>query len=298
MVRRIRIRYRVLYHQSVFRPSQSAQTSSIQIKEDLVTTFQKIISGSTLALFVAASFAVAGNKQNTDEAKEVANAAIAQLAGWQNQAARKTLQAKKAKFGNTPEFKTAWALLETQEAAGSEKSAATAGAKSMSQIAKGANADPAALYWEAELLYQQSKNKEALAAWQATSTRAAEIVNADPTDATAQFYLGASLVRQKKYDPALKALRLAVRGGFDEAMVNQQIGFIYLYQQKWQEAKNAFDVGLSVNPRFAPMYYWRAMAWDKLGRKDNLLLDLDQFVKLAPNAPEAGKAKAILSSAK
>ena len=102
--------------------------------------------------------------------------------------------------------------------------------------------------------------------------------------------------RDGEDDPALKALRLAVRGGFNEAMVNQQIGFIYLFQQKWKEAKDAFDLGLAVDPRFAPMYYWRAMAWDKLGRKDNMLLDLDRYVKLAPNGPDASRAKAILKS--
>ena len=79
-------------------------------------------------------------------------------------------------------------------------------------------------------------------------------------------------------------------------MVNYQIGLLYLFQQKWKEAKDAFDVGLDVNPRFAPMYYWRAMAWDKLGRKDNLLLDLDRYVKLAPDGPDANRAKAILKS--
>ena len=45
------------------------------------------------------------------------------------------------------------------------------------------------------------------------------------------------------------------------------------------------------------MYYWRAMALEKLGKKDRMLLDLDQYVKLAPNGPYAGKAKSILKSA-
>lgn len=256
----------------------------------------RISRGVTIATFVAISIAFVGEAQQTNEAEAVANAAIAQLAGWQNQAARKTLQAKKERFGATPEFKTAWALLEAQESVASNKDTAATAVKTMSQLAKSANVDPVASFWEGELLYLQSKNQEALAAWQKASTRASAIVKNDPTNATAQFYLGAALVRQKKYEPALKALRIAVRGGFDEAMVNHQIGFMYLLQGKWQEAKDAFDVGLRVNPRFAPMYYWRAMAWDKLGRKDNLLLDLDQYVKLAPNGPEAGKARAVLKS--
>jgi tetratricopeptide (TPR) repeat protein len=261
-----------------------------------VTNLQKFASAATLTIFVAASLAIAGNTKQASEAEAVANAAIAELAGWQTQAARKTLEAKKKELGSNSEFKTAWALLEIQEAAAAGKPAPDNRTTALAQMTKGKSVDAAAQYWQGELYYQQSKNNEANAAWQSAAKSAGQMVEADPTDATAQFYLGAALVRQKKFDPALKALRLAVRGGFDEAMVNYQIGFAYLLQQKWQDAKDAFDVGLKVNPRFAPMYYWRAMAWDKLGRKDNLLLDLDRFVKLAPNAPEANKARAVLKS--
>jgi tetratricopeptide (TPR) repeat protein len=261
-----------------------------------VRSIQRIVSISTLVIITSATFSVAADTQASDEAAVVANAAIAQLAGWENQEARKTLQAKKGKFGNTPEFKTAWALLEAQEAVESGKKSINPSVTTMSQMAKSTANDFMASYWEAELLYLQSKNNEALAAWKTASAQAQKAVKADPNDATAQFYLGAALVRQKKFDPALKALRLAVRGGFDEAMVNYQIGFIYLFQQKWNDARKAFDLGLEVNPRFAPMYFWRGMAWDKLGKKDNYLLDLDRYVKLAPNGPEAAKARAVLKS--
>jgi len=262
-----------------------------------MNNYQRIFSGSVLALFVTASLAIAADPPQSNEAEVVANAAIAQLAGWQTKAARKTLDAKKDKYGSDSDFKTAWALLEIQEAAAAGKPAPGSSTATLAQMTKAQKVDAAAQYWEGEYFYQQQKKNEANAAWQAAAKSAGQLVAADPNDATAQFYLGAALVRQKKYDPALKALRLAVRGGFNEAMVNQQIGFIYLFQQKWKEAKDAFDLGLTVDPRFAPMYYWRAMAWEKLGRKDNLLLDLDQFVKLAPKAPEANKARAILKSA-
>ncbi len=112
-----------------------------------------------------------------------------------------------------------------------------------------------AAYFYGEILYQQKKRPEANAAWQAAAKSAAAAVKADPTDATAQFYLGASLVRAKRFEEARTALRLAVRGGFDEPMVNHQIGLSYLFAEKWKEAKDAFDLGLSVDPRYAPMYF-------------------------------------------
>jgi tetratricopeptide (TPR) repeat protein len=253
---------------------------------------------------IAVSFAIAigsavGNvsaQQPNDKAQAVADRAIADLSAWKTQSARKYLQSQKAKFGSTPEFQTAWALLEIQEGASGKKAMVTSGSTSLSKMSKNKAVDAMAAYHYGELLYDQDKRNEANAAWQAAAKSAAAMVNKEPTNATAQFYLGAAQVRNKRYDEARKALRIAVRGGFDEAMVNHQIGLSYLFSESWSEAKDAFDLGLSVNPRYAPMYYWRAMAWEKLGRKDNMLIDLDKYVKLAPNGPMAGKAKSILKS--
>jgi tetratricopeptide (TPR) repeat protein len=237
------------------------------------------------------------NEALDKKAQIVANRAIADLAAWKNQNARTYLQNQKAKFGMTPQFQTAWALLEIQEGAAGKKAMVNSGVTGLSKMSKNKSVDAVAAYYYGEILYSQNKRNEANAAWQAAAKSATAAVKADPTDATAQFYLGAASVRAKKFGPARNALLIAVRGGFDPAMVNHQIGLSYLFAQNWKEAKDAFDLGLTVNPRYAPMYFWRAMAWEKLGRKDNMLIDLDQYVKLAPNGPMAGKAKTLLKSA-
>jgi tetratricopeptide (TPR) repeat protein len=261
------------------------------------------ISCLTICLAVAFTTSVGNvaaedNQKSVDQAQAVANRAIADLAAWKNQNARKYLQNQKAKFGSTPQFQTAWALLEIQEGADGKKTMVDSGMAGLSKMSKNKSVDAVAAYYYGEILYSQNKRQEANAAWQAAAKSAAAAVKADPNDATAQFYLGAALVRAKRFEDARTALRLAVRGGFDEPMVNHQIGLSYLFSEKWKEAKDAFDLGLSVDPRYAPMYFYRAMAWDKLGRKDNMLIDLDQYVKLAPNGPDAGFAKSVLKSAK
>jgi len=236
-------------------------------------------------------------QESSDQAQAVANRAIADLAAWKNQSARKYLQSQKGQFGSTPEFQTAWALLEIQEGAGGKQAKVDRGMTDLSTMSKNKAIDAVASYYYGEVLYQQDKRKEANAVWQAAAKSAAALVEKSPDDATAQFYLGAALVRTKDYQGARSALQKAKERGFDPAMVDHQIGLSYLYDQSWAKAKEAFDQGLETDPRYAPMYFWRAMAWEKLDRKDNLLLDLDQYVKLAPEGPMAGKAKSILKSA-
>jgi len=256
------------------------------------------VIGFFLALTALAPNVAAQQNEALDKkAQAVANRAIADLAAWENQSARKYLQGQKAKFGSTPQFQTAWALLEIQEGAGGKKAKVNRGTTSLSNMSKNTSVDAVAAYYYGEILYFQNKRKEATSAWQKAAKNAGTLAKSNPNNATAQFYLGAASVRTKKYGPARNALLLAVRGGFDPAMVNHQIGLSYLFAESWNEAKAAFDLGLTVNPRYAPMYFWRGMAWEKLGRKDEMLLDLDQYVKLAPNGPMAGKAKTLLKSA-
>lgn len=260
--------------------------------------YQAMLLITIVMTAVAGSITAEQKKPLKTEAQEVANQAIADLAGWKTQDARTYLEQQKEKFGSTPEFRTAWALLEIQEGSdGKKKKMVDEGVSSLSRMTKNQAFNAVASYHYGEILYEQNKRKEANAAWQAAANSAGARLKEDPADATALFYRGASLVRTKKYQDARDALQMAGRAGFDAAMVNHQIGLSYLFAESWQKAKDTFDVGLDADPRFAPMYFWRAMAWEKLGRKDNLLLDLDQYLKLAPNGPYAGKARAVLKSA-
>ena len=249
------------------------------------------------ALMIGGGLAAEEKALYDKDAQAVANRAFADLAAWRNDSAKKYLEKNKGEYGGTPAYQAAWALLEIQEGSDGNKAKTTKALNSLSDSSKSGSFSAAALYYKGEVLHQQNDRKGAEAAWQAALNNARSVADKDPTDATAQYYLGAALVRAKKFAEARDALLIAVRAGFDPAMVNYQIGLSYLFGESWDQARAAFDLGLAVDPRFAPMYFWRAMAWDKLGRKDSMLLDLDQYLKLAPNGPEAGKARAVLKSA-
>jgi len=268
-----------------------------------MSRFFHLVSSFVIAIALVAGVAVSQesdqttNQTEVDSAEATANRAIAELAAWNNKEAKKILKKAKGQYGSTPEFQTAWALLEIQEGAEKDPKKVDRGVKKLDKATKKRTFDAVASYYEGEILSQRNERDEAKAAWEMAAERAGELVALDKNDPTAQFYLGAALVRLKEFGDARKALKTALRKDFDAAMVHHQIGLSHLYQKHWAKAKEEFDKGLEIKERYAPMYFWRAMAWDKLGRKDNMLIDLDQYVKLAPNGPEAGKARAVLASA-
>ena len=259
----------------------------------------RIMSLSIIAIALLAGVAVGQEGAQTEDcsAKAAANRAIAELAAWNNKEAKTILKKAKGKYGSTPEYQTAWALLEIQEGTEKDPKKFDRGVKNLEKATKKKTFDAVASFFEGEILYQRDQRNEAKVAWTTASERAAEMVALDKNDPTALFYYGAASVRLKEFGDARKALKNALRKGFDPAMVHHQIGLSYLYQKQWAKAKKEFDKGLEVKERYAPMYFWRAMAWDKMGRKDNMLIDLDQYIKLAPTGPEAGKARAVLASA-
>lgn len=268
-----------------------------------MSRFFRVPSSSILALTLVAGIAVGqeseqpSGQSEVNSAEDAANRAIAELAAWNTKEARKILKKERGKHGSTPAFQTAWALLEIQEGADKSEKMVDQGVNDLSKASRMKSFEAVASYYEGEILYQQDKRDEARTAWNVAAARAAELTTANKNDATAQFYLGAASIRLKKFASGRKALRIALQKDFDPAMVHHQIGLSYLYQKKWGKAKEQFDTGLEIRPRYAPMYYWRGMAWDKLGRKDNMLIDLDQYVRLAPNGPEASRARAVLASA-
>lgn len=226
-----------------------------------------------------------------ESAASFADGVIVRLSGWNLSASRTALDEKKETFGDTAAYKTAQGLL---EAANGELDKAS---KTLEAASKADTNDPAPEFFRGLALYWKKDSNGARDAWQKSNTRAKNIVAKKENDARANFYLGASNVYLKQYGPARAGLDKALANGFDEVMVNYYTGLSFAFEQNWQKAKESLDRVIAKDERFAYAYFYRGLVWDKLGRKDNMLVDMDRFVKLAPDAPDAGKAKALLAAA-
>jgi len=66
--------------------------------------------------------------------------------------------------------------------------------------------------------------------------------------------------------------------------------------RNWGQAVETLTEALNKNSEIAYAYYFRALAADKVDRKDLLINDLNRFLALAPNAPDAARARRLLEA--
>lgn len=225
------------------------------------------------------------------KAERISDRAIASLVAWKIKAGENVLTANEKELGSTPEYRMALGLLRATQGKGDEAVAL------LQQAVADSPGDPAPAYYLGEVLFWRQKEADATKAWREARDRAKALVAAAGDNARAQYYLGAAQARLKQLGPARTALEAAREAGWDPVLVDYQLGLASVLADKWRDAVTAFDKVADRDPKFAFLYFYRGLAWGKLDRTDKMLVDLDQFVKLAPDAPEAAIAQTYLAAA-
>jgi tetratricopeptide (TPR) repeat protein len=154
-----------------------------------------------------------------------------------------------------------------------------------------APADPAPLVYLGEVLLRQRRDADASAVFR----QAADAARAKG-GAGAAYYLGVAQQRLKQYDDAVATL-----GGAQApqpALIPYQIGVTRAFQESWAAAAEQLNEAINMDSGLAMAYYYRGLVQDKLGHKDLLVNDMSRFLALAPNAPEAATAQAVLRAVK
>ncbi|MEJ2086373.1 MAG: tetratricopeptide repeat protein [Acidobacteriota bacterium] len=147
--------------------------------------------------------------------------------------------------------------------------------------------------------YAYAKSQgNAQSSYQQAAQKAQAALAESPDDSNARFTLGVAQQRLKQYDQAAENL--------DRARIadprNERIAFeLGLTQMLLGDNQGGFDQltkAVDLYSGYAYAYYYRALAADKIDRKDITVNDLDRFLRLAPEAPEAEKARRILQAAR
>jgi tetratricopeptide (TPR) repeat protein len=151
--------------------------------------------------------------------------------------------------------------------------------------------DPAPFVYLGEIYLRQRREGDANNAFR----KAAEAAQAKG-GAEAAYYLGVAQQRLKQFDAAVSTLQGARAPA--PALIPYQIGVTRAFQENWSAAAEQLSRAIEMDSGLAYAYYYRGLTQEKLGRKDLLIADMERFVALAPGAPEAERANAILRAVK
>lgn len=152
--------------------------------------------------------------------------------------------------------------------------------------------DPAAFVYLGETLLRDRKGGEADAAF-----RKAEELGRAQGGKDGDYFRGVALQRLRRFDEAVEALERARGADSGNALIPFQIGVTRVFQEQWQPAVDQLNRSIEMDSGLAYAYFYRGLAAEKLGRKDLLVNDMERFLALAPTAPEAERARAVLRAA-
>lgn len=225
-------------------------------------------------------------------AADAARSAERKLDAWKTAEARADLEPVAGQAAASADVAVALGRLLEQERKYDES------ASVLRKAAAAAPSDPRLPLRLGEALLRAKKGSEADAEFRRAVDLATRAASERPADAGAFLLKGMSLQRLRRYDEAMEALGRARELDGGSAATLLEMGATRAFQQRWAEAVDLLGQSLAKEPGTAFGYYYRGLAQEKLGRKDLMVLDLDRFVKLAPAAPEADRARAILAAAR
>ena len=95
-------------------------------------------------------------------------------------------------------------------------------------------------------------------------------------------------------DAALQSAQHAVQMAGNLAEAHYQSGLVLAKRQDWREAAEAFERAVQLNPANAYAHYYGGLMQYRAGRPDRMANHFEQFLKLAPEAPERPEVLQIM----
>lgn len=123
--------------------------------------------------------------------------------------------------------------------------------------------------------YSRLADRQGDAVWQAIGTSALQLL-------------------QGQIGPATQSAQTAAAAGDSVPEAHYQLGLAYAQQQAWNEAAASFDRASELNPSFAYTHYYGGLMHYRAGRPDRMAVHFEQFLKLAPSAPERPEVLQIM----
>jgi tetratricopeptide (TPR) repeat protein len=95
---------------------------------------------------------------------------------------------------------------------------------------------------------------------------------------------------------ALESAQQAVSLAPRLADAHYQLGLVHAKREDWRAAAEAFDRAAELNPSVAYAHYYGGLMHYRAGRPDRMAIHFEQFLKLAPEAPERPEVLQIMKT--
>lgn len=153
--------------------------------------------------------------------------------------------------------------------------------------AAGPEADPAVVYAAAQSQQKLGADEPARGLYQ----RLAERPEGDPWR-----LIGASglALMDGQNEAAAESARQATAVAGELPDAHYQLGLVLARQQAWSEAAAAFDRAAELNPAHAYAHYYGGLMHYRANRTDQMAVHFEQFLALAPQAPERPEVLQIM----
>jgi tetratricopeptide (TPR) repeat protein len=140
--------------------------------------------------------------------------------------------------------------------------------------------------------YQGEGNKE----------KAIEILNRvktlDPSDSESQIVLASLLLEKGDLDAGKAILDALPPESLRDPSVFINIGILFMNKKQAEEARTYLTKAIEIDPANADGYYYRGLALLQSKKNAEAKADLQKFLELKPDAPEAAEVREILQSLK
>ena len=101
---------------------------------------------------------------------------------------------------------------------------------------------------------------------------------------------------QEDVDGAAASAQQAVSMNGDLAEAHYQLGLVLAKRQDWANAATEFDRVAEINPSNAYAQYYGGLMYYRASRPDRMANHFEQFLKLAPDAPERAEVTQIMKT--
>jgi tetratricopeptide (TPR) repeat protein len=148
---------------------------------------------------------------------------------------------------------------------------------------------PAVIYTAAQSHQKLGATGEARAAYEQLAARG---------DDDAWHFIGLSgqQLLDEQAAAALASAQQAVARSPQLADAHYQLGLVQARREDWAAAAAAFDRAAELNPALAYAHYYGGLMHYRAGRPDRMAIHFEQFLKLAPEAPERPEVLQIMKT--